>query len=69
MKQFIVLYRQEKIMAPADPPFGFACHADDSEHAEEQCLNAEPDADVVWIYEGTDMQRALKNYWTQGMEG
>lgn len=52
MKTFIVLYRDNKIMAPADAPFGFACQADDMDHAEEQCLNAYPGVDVVWIYEG-----------------
>lgn len=35
---------------------GFRCMAEDSEHAEEQFLNAHPDADIVWINAGyTDL--------------
>jgi hypothetical protein len=64
MKEFIVLYRQEEVMTALDAPFGFACWADDADHAEEQCLNAYPDADIVWVWEGSDMIDALDDYWT-----
>lgn len=73
MKPYIVLYRQEAIMAPSDPPFGFACWADDADHAEEQCMNCYPDSDVVWVYRGVgvdtrfDYQDALNDYFTEGM--
>lgn len=68
MKRYIVLYREEKIMAPADPPFGFVCMADDVDHAEEQCVDANPDGDIVWVYEGEgDMSDALEDYWTSGI--
>ena len=68
MKRYIVLYREEKIMAPADPPFGFVCMADDVDHAEEQCVDANPDGDIVWVYEGEgDMPDALEDYWTSGI--
>jgi hypothetical protein len=63
MKEYIVLYRIEKIMAPTDGPFGFACHADDEDHADEQCINAYPDADVVWVYEGSVMAKAWADYF------
>ena len=69
MKNYVVLYRIEKIMAPADAPFGFSCSADDTDHAEEQCLNAYPDCDIVWVWEGPEgvgMQPALTDYWTNG---
>lgn len=52
MKTYIVLYREESVMCPGDAPFAFACQADDGDHAEDQCLNANPDADIVWVYEG-----------------
>jgi hypothetical protein len=52
MKTYIVLYRVEAIMSPCDAPFSFACQAEDEDHAEEQMMNAEPDADIVWVYEG-----------------
>jgi hypothetical protein len=64
MKEYIVLYRQEEVMTVLDAPFGFACWADDADHAEEQCLNAYPDADIVWVWEGDSMQDALDDYWT-----
>lgn len=63
MKPFIVLYRIESLMAPADAPFGFKCHAEDGDHAEEQCVDAYPDCDVLWVYEGTDLDAAYVDYW------
>lgn len=63
MKNFIVLYRDEKIMCPADAPFQFACQADDADHAEEQCLNAYPEVDVVWVHQGEFIKDALDDYW------
>ena len=51
MRDYVVLYRIEKIMHPLDAPFGFICAADDVERAEEQCLNAYPDAGIVWVDE------------------
>ena len=50
MKKYVVLYRIEQWMAPCDPPFGFVCQAEDTDHAEEQCLNAYSDADIVWVF-------------------
>lgn len=46
---WVVLFRA-KGAPPADPPSGFACLAEDEDHAAEQCLDAEPGADVVWIW-------------------
>lgn len=58
----IVLYRNNSLTL-LESPFGFACTADDGDHAEEQCLNAEPDADVVWVFEGDSYQAALDDYY------
>lgn len=63
MQSYIVLYRREDIMAPADEPFGFQCYAESTEHAEEQCLNAEPDADIVWVVMTDDVKTAYYDYW------
>lgn len=66
MKNYIVLYRIESIMCPADPPFGFQCWAEDADHAEEQCLNADPESGVVWVWEGphgVGMEAALSDYY------
>lgn len=63
MNDYIVLYRIESVMAPSDAPFGFPCMADNTDRAEEYCTNAHPDADVVWIVEGSNYQAALNDYW------
>jgi len=63
MQSYIVLYRREDIMAPADPPFAFQCHAEDTEHAEEQLLNADPDGDIVWVVQTDDPEVAYSDYW------
>ena len=62
MQSFIVLYRMP-YSCPMDAPFGFRCEADDGDRAEEQCVNAYPDADVVWISDRRAMQDALADYW------
>ena len=66
MKNYVVLYRRDDIQSPMDEPFGFQCWADDTDHAEEQCLNADPDADIVWVWQGAEgvgMQSALDSYY------
>jgi hypothetical protein len=63
----IVLYRT-KDTVPGDNPLGMRFHADDSNHAEEQFLDAEPDAEVIWIFEGSDYQSALDEFWNN-LEG
>jgi hypothetical protein len=67
LKNYVVLYRIESIMSVCDAPFGFQCYAEDSDHAEEQCLDAYPDCDVVWVWqgpEGVGIRPALEDYWT-----
>ena len=67
MKNYVVLYRDEKIMCPLDAPFGFQCFAEDTDHAEEQCQNAYPGVDVVWVWEGPErcgMKPALEDYYS-----
>lgn len=64
MKNFIVLYRIESIMCPADAPFAFQCFADAADHADEQCINAYPDADIVWISDRDSVMGAYAEYWT-----
>lgn len=34
---------------------GFNCMAEDSDRAQEQCENAYPDVDVIWVNEGHDV--------------
>lgn len=63
MESYIVLFRVESIMRPLDTPFAFQCYAEDTEHAEEQCINAYLEADIVWVYKGDTEQDALDDYW------
>ena len=66
MENFVVLYHIKAIQSPAEQPFGFQCYADDADHAEEQALNAYPDAEIVWVWqgeEGTGMQPAINDYY------
>ena len=62
MNTYIVLYRDADILA-ADPPLAFRCQADDSDHAEEQCLDANPDAEIVWMVMTDDPEKAYTDYW------
>ena len=63
MYPYIVLYRIESIMSVLDAPFGFRCLAENSDQAEEQCLNAYPDCAVVWVEVGESYEKALQSYW------
>ena len=64
MKNFVVLYRIDSIMSDLDAPFGMVVSADNAGHAEEQCVNAYPDGDVVWVFEGKDYSAALEEYYS-----
>ncbi len=63
LKNYVVLYRIEKIMSPLDAPFGYFCLAEDADRSEEQCINVEPGADIVWVVEADDYQSALDDYY------
>ena len=58
MHTYIVLFRSESFTTE-DAPFGFRCEAEDPEHAEEQCVNAYPDAEIALVWEGDNLQDAL----------
>ena len=60
---FCVLYRDENLL-PADPPFVFQCQAENSNHAQEQCLNAKPGCYIVWAVEDCeDIEQAYDDYY------
>ncbi len=76
-RPFIVLYNRHDIMANGDPPFAFKCMAEDDDHAREQCLNAEPDADILIVYaprvrgaveQNNDVEDAYYAYYYQQEE-
>ena len=63
MTDYLVLYRIDSIMSPRDLPFGFRCSATDPDHAEEQCANAYPDAELVWVSNAGTMSQAWDEYF------
>ena len=65
LKTYIVLYRT-RFSSPVDPPLGFRCYAEDSDHAEEQMLDAEPDATSVWVVETSDYMIAIEDWFNTG---
>ena len=65
MITYTLLYRDGNLRS-ADVPLGFVCQADDIDHAEEQLWDFEPNADIVWAYEGDDLAKALEDYYTNG---
>lgn len=65
LRNYVVLFRNSEAN-PLDQPFGFQCWAENGDHAEEQCINAYPDCDVVWVWhgpEGVGIQPALNDYY------
>ncbi|PXX95848.1 hypothetical protein [Halomonas sp. LBP4] len=71
LQSYAVLYRDPE-QSVLDPPTMFRCQAEDCDHAEEQCLFANLEADVIWIVHVNDdemddvevIERALKMYYT-----
>lgn len=63
LMNFVVLYR-EKNQDDLTVPLAFVCQAESGDHAEEQCLNAYPDARIVWIIIGKDVREALQSWWS-----
>lgn len=66
MKTYVVLYRDYSIAGPMEDPIGFVCQAEDGDHAEEQTLNMEPKADIVWVSEGGEYDHDLP--WEEKLE-
>lgn len=59
---FTVLYR-EPDSSPLEHPLIFHCQAENGDHAEEQCLNAYPYADPVWVSQTDNGDTALEEYY------
>lgn len=58
---WVVLYRDDSLRH-LDPPLAFTCRAEDGDHAEEQCVAAHPQCEVMWTYLG-DTEDAYMDYW------
>ena len=59
MNDFVVLYRLDNLSI-LDEPLCFICSAENMDHAEEQCENAYPRCEIVWVVEGNNTEVALK---------
>lgn len=62
MQTYIVLYRDHTLGA-GDAPLAFRCQADDSDHADEQCADAYPMCEILWVVDTDDVDEALADYW------
>lgn len=58
-EKWAVLYRNR---LPADPPECFVAWAENSDHAEEQCVKAHPGCEVLWTFQGEEND-AFADYW------
>ena len=67
MQTYVVLYYSPRLYSETSPPtigpLTFKCEADDVEHAREQVIDAESDADIVWVEQTDDVGMAHNNYW------
>jgi len=68
MKNYTVLYLY-KDSAPLAPPMVWFCQADDSDHAEEQLLDSEPDLEIVWVVEDCDTYEDALRDWFNWADG
>jgi hypothetical protein len=49
-------------------PLAFTCQAENTDHAEEQCENANPDCDIVWVVETNKINIAFDEYYDVGVD-
>lgn len=61
MKKYMVLYKTRD-HSPFDKPLGFACSADDYDHAEEQCQDANKPCTVIHISEKETVDAAYEEW-------
>ncbi len=62
LKPYCVIHRDNGASL-FEAPEVFLCQADDSDHAEEQTVNAYPNSDILWISENPDHEKALLEYY------
>ena len=62
MKDYVVLYRFDG-QNSLDAPLPFVCKAEDTAHAEEQMMNYDESAEIVWAYCGHSVDLAFDEYY------
>lgn len=60
LKSYLALYVEREYPLEV---MAFLCQAEDTDHVEEQCLDAYPSANVLWVEEGMDIDGAVQRYW------
>jgi hypothetical protein len=65
LKEFVVLYRDPDMHFLLDAPLVFICAAEDIDHADEQCEDANPGCEVLWAHEGADIDAAFEAYYQE----
>ena len=63
MKDYVVLYRFDD-QNPLAAPFVFVCKAENTAHAEEQMINYDRSAEIVWVYCGHSVDLAFDEYYS-----
>ena len=61
MNPYVVLYANKQSI-DGELPFSMKCWAINEDAAEEQCLDAQPDAEVVWVYQGEVTDHAYADF-------
>ena len=61
MNPYVVLYTTKQSDL-GEPPFSMKCWAINEDAAEGQCLDAQPDAEVVWVYQGEVTDHAYADF-------
>lgn len=62
MQNYFVLYEYPDTTI-GDEPLAMRFMADDSAHAEEQALDAEPTANILWVSTADTFESALTDYY------
>lgn len=66
LDDFCVLYRGADWL-PTSAPWAFVCSAEDFDHAEEQCKNAYPRCEIVWVCQTDNFDAARADYYANGV--
>jgi len=61
---WVVLFIPADCPHPVNPPLAHICLATDYDDAEAQCQSVFPGCSVVWVYEGSNPDSALVDYWS-----
>lgn len=66
MEKWNVIYR-ESDCGPLDFDV-FVCYAEDMNHADEQCLNAYPECEILWSDTENEVEETVKNWLSVSLE-